>query len=526
MLENDPVGTKRFAVIDLEASSTKPRNRIIEIAVLILEDDGSEVSLKETYSSLVNPELKVPNDILQLTGITTEELEQAPKFFEIAEDVELLTRGCIVVAHNVEFDIQLLQEEFEKLGTDYPRKTQCTQKLARETYPELANYDLKSLCELLDISLSFNHRAMDDTLACAELFVKTYFKSHTSSHDEGPSWTKLHKMHPALNLNFIAELESTPGLVHFNREGKTVFIERFESLKVDVPKFLMRFNERFETDIEEIQILSYKDSLLAMRKKEERINKLQPVFNMDERGKSWGVFLGQNPFSLKAFPLSKGKGDLLFISPNKDEAVHWIRLQLSDVEKQEFAYIDQQDQKLINRLKKEREKTIKLKIKPFSSYPHDHFVVMGPGRDDDELSCHFFAGGRLSGHAFLSGQAVYTLDKAPKDLKPLKESDLLKHYFLREFQDWKSRSRKDHSIKVLKTNKPKKKSSKKDSTGNGPDSRNSGAGKKKHSSRNPDRGPGQNRSKKKKKPFRKKSNAGNRGNGNANGNTSSSSPQG
>ena len=108
MLENDSVGTKRFAVIDLEASSTKPRNRIIEVAVLILEDDGSEVSLKETFSTLVNPEVKVPNDILELTGITEEELESAPKFFEIAEDLELLTRDCTVVAHNVEFDITLL----------------------------------------------------------------------------------------------------------------------------------------------------------------------------------------------------------------------------------------------------------------------------------------------------------------------------------------------------------------------------------------------------------------------------------
>jgi DNA polymerase-3 subunit epsilon len=513
MLENDSVGTKRFAVVDLEASSTKPRNRIIEVAVLILEDDGSEVSLKETFSTLVNPELKVPNDILELTGITEEELEAAPKFFELAEDLELLTRDCTIVAHNVEFDIGLLQEEFEKLGTDYPRKTKCTLKLSKETYPELAGYDLKSLCELLDISLTFNHRAMDDAVACAELFVKTYFKSHASTQDESPSWTKLHKSHPGLDLNFIAELQATPGLVHFNKDGTTVFIERFENLKTDVPRFLLRFIERFDTDIDHIQILSYKDSLLAMRKKEERIGKLQPKFNIDERGKSWGVYLAQNPFSLRAFPLSKGKGDLLFISPNKEEALHWIRLQLSDVEKQEFAYIDQQDQKLINRLKKEREKTIKTKIKPFSSYPHDHFVVMGPGRDDDELSCHFFAGGRLSGHAFLSGQAVYTLDSAPKNLKPLRESDLLKHYFLREFQDWKSRSRKDHSIKVLKSNKSKDKSARKAAAGNRGDSPSSpGAGKKKHHSR----------SKKKKKPFRKKSNSGNRGNGNANGNTSSS----
>ena len=105
MPETELPSAKRFAVIDLEASSTKPNNRIIEVAVLIFEDNSTTMSLIETYSTLVNPELEVPSDILELTGITKEELETAPKFFEISEDLEMLTRDCILVAHNVEFDI-------------------------------------------------------------------------------------------------------------------------------------------------------------------------------------------------------------------------------------------------------------------------------------------------------------------------------------------------------------------------------------------------------------------------------------
>ncbi|MCR9203805.1 MAG: 3'-5' exonuclease [Halobacteriovoraceae bacterium] len=464
MLENHTSENRRFAVIDLEASSTKPRNRIIEVAALILEDDGQTVVLKDSYSTLVNPEVEVPKDILDLTGITTEELETAPKFFEIAEDLELLTRDCTVVAHNVNFDISLLKEEYEKLGTEYLRKTKCTQQLAKEHYPELASYDLKSLCQLLEIDLDFNHRAMDDAIAAAELFRKTYIDSLPGKREEGPSITKIHKIHPGLNLCFFGDLNEGPGVVHFNADEKTIYIERFENLKVEVPRFLTKFHERFETEVEEVQILSFKDTLMAMRKKEERINQLQPQYNMEERRTSWGVFLKENPFSLKAFPLDKGKGDLLFISNNKEDAIHWIRIQLDDVEKQEFAYIDQQDKRLLNRLKKEREKTIRAKVKHFATYPHDYFVVMGPGKDDDELSCHFFTGGKLKGHAYLSGQAVYSLDSVPKDLKPLRETELLKHYFLREFHDWKTRASRDHSIKVLKSDKQLRSSA--DSNGN------------------------------------------------------------
>ena len=466
MLETDAPSAQRFAIIDLEASSTKPKNRIIEVAVLIFEDNGIDMSLKETYSTLVNPETEVPSSILELTGITKEELDTAPKFFEIAEDLELLTRDCILVAHNVEFDLGLLRDEFETMGIEFNRKTKCTQVLAQKQFPELANYDLKSLCELLSIELAFNHKAMDDAVACSELFQRTYFEQRSPKNDGGPSLTKLHKTHPGLDLSFLGELTRSPGVVHFNSEGKTIYIDRFENLEEELPRYLVRFYEKHEESIDDVQVRTYKDSLMAMRKKEERIGKIRPALNMEERKTSWGVFLKENPFSLRAFPLFKGKGDLLYISDNKDDAVHWIRLQLNDIEKKEFAYIDQQDQKLINRLKKEREKQIRSKVKPFAQYPHDHFVVMGPGRDDDELSCHFFNGGKLSGHAFLSGQAVFGLDTTPSFVKPVKETGLIKHYLLREFQDWKNRTRKDHSIKVLKSVKAARKANNNEANGN------------------------------------------------------------
>ena len=88
MLENHESENRRFAIVDLEASSTKPKNRIMEVAVIILEDDGYQVVVKDSFSTLVNPEVEVPANILDLTGITQEELKTAPKFYEIAEDLE------------------------------------------------------------------------------------------------------------------------------------------------------------------------------------------------------------------------------------------------------------------------------------------------------------------------------------------------------------------------------------------------------------------------------------------------------
>ena len=65
----------------------------------------------------------------------------------------------------------------------------------------------------------------------------TYLKTLDSSREEGPSFTKIHKTYPGLDLKFLSELHPTPGIVHFNFEGKTVYIERFENLRDEVPKF-------------------------------------------------------------------------------------------------------------------------------------------------------------------------------------------------------------------------------------------------------------------------------------------------
>ena len=139
---------KLYAVVDLETTGGRyTRDRITEIAIVL--HDGEKVL--DTYETLVNPECYIPYGITQLTGITQEMVNEAPKFYEVAREVVERTEGAIFVAHNVRFDYSFLREEFARLGYTFTRKQLCTVRLSRKAFPGLSSYSLGNITRNLRI---------------------------------------------------------------------------------------------------------------------------------------------------------------------------------------------------------------------------------------------------------------------------------------------------------------------------------------------------------------------------------------
>ena len=135
-----------YAIIDVETTGSSPFNgKITEIAIYIY--NGSEII--DSFSSLVNPECGIPWNITQLTGISNEMVESAPKFYEIAKKIVEITANTTFVAHNAAFDYSFVREEFKRLGYDYKRKTMCTVSLSRKLIPcrrFFLSHSLRFLC--------------------------------------------------------------------------------------------------------------------------------------------------------------------------------------------------------------------------------------------------------------------------------------------------------------------------------------------------------------------------------------------
>jgi len=443
----------RYAVLGYETSGNKRSNKIIELNVLIVEEENKiSAKIVDSYHTLINPETKVSEAVLEETGITLEELNVAPLFSDIAEDFIALLEGQILLTTDLKEKVKQLEKELKKAG----HKLECSKEdiadLIEEKMPELADKNLSTACHELGIVEGKFHRPIDEAIAITEVLQNLRYDMKTNNGVE-ISYSKIHAAHPALDLKQLARLSYRPGLLQLYNDGRAVYVERFESLAKEVPKYLVQFKSDYDQEIDSIQLAQFHDPLIALLKKEERIRRLKPSINYNQRREAWGVFHSENPFDLKVAPLLKGKGTLLHYALNEEDAERWIDVQKQVASQDEYTYVDMEDKKLMARLKKEREKLLRAKIRPLLEYPHDDFVVMGPGRDDDELSCHFFVKRKLFGHAFLSGQQVYGLDKCPKSVKPIKENDFLKFLILKELENWTSGTVADHSIKIMGSEK-------------------------------------------------------------------------
>ncbi|MEJ2198890.1 MAG: 3'-5' exonuclease, partial [Desulfuromonadales bacterium] len=103
---------EQLVFIDLETTGTNTlQDRVTEVGFYEVHD-GAVV---EVWSSLINPEKPISPFIEQITGISTAMVAKAPRFSEIAEELQGKLAGKVLVAHNARFDYGFLKSEFRRL---------------------------------------------------------------------------------------------------------------------------------------------------------------------------------------------------------------------------------------------------------------------------------------------------------------------------------------------------------------------------------------------------------------------------
>ena len=157
-----------FVVVDLETTGTSPADdRVTEIGA-VKKENGKIVC---KFATMVNPERKIPAEVVELTGITDDMVADAPKFADVAGDLYKFCYGSVIVAHNLPFDYNFIKNLSKPLNYVYTNRGADTLDLSRALVKGLPNYKLDMVCGHFGIEF-LHHRAYSDALATAQLFIE------------------------------------------------------------------------------------------------------------------------------------------------------------------------------------------------------------------------------------------------------------------------------------------------------------------------------------------------------------------
>jgi DNA polymerase-3 subunit epsilon len=156
-----------LAFVDIETTGGSAGvHRVIDVAVIGMTGDRVDFE----WQSLVNPGVRIPYGITELTGIDDEMLRDAPPFERIAAELRAKLDGRVFVAHNVRFDYGFIRREFAALETAWRAPTMCTVRLSRALYPEMPRHNLDAVMERHGITVASRHRAMPDAQVLREFW--------------------------------------------------------------------------------------------------------------------------------------------------------------------------------------------------------------------------------------------------------------------------------------------------------------------------------------------------------------------
>lgn len=273
-----------FAIIDVETTGGKFNEEgITEVA--IHKFDGQNVI--DSFVSLINPEKEIQPFVVNLTGINSKMLKNAPKFYEVAKRIIEITDDCIMVAHNSSFDYRVVRNEFSRLGYQFEIPTLCTVELSKILLPDLESYSLGKLCRTIGIPMSDRHRANGDALATVKLFQillqkdkdKLIVKSTIKVGNQRDLSSKL--------LSILDTLPVQSGLFYFHRfNGDILYIGKGKNIQKVVNQVFLRTSNRNRALLKEMQSVTFETTgseLIANIKFEEEISTHKPKHNKSTR---------------------------------------------------------------------------------------------------------------------------------------------------------------------------------------------------------------------------------------------------
>ncbi len=163
-----PLSEIPFVFLDTETTGLSPRfgDRMVEIALARFRGDVME----NFYTTLLNPERSISPGAARIHGITNHDVQDAPRFYEVAKQVRAELDGAVLVAHNAPFDLGFVSNEFRLARMDAPANLALDTVLLLRRYFSFRSNALQRVADALGIERTASHRALADVLTTRAVF--------------------------------------------------------------------------------------------------------------------------------------------------------------------------------------------------------------------------------------------------------------------------------------------------------------------------------------------------------------------
>lgn len=161
-----------YVVYDFETTGTDvSKDMIIEIGALKIVNG----EYKEIFTTLVNPKIPIPPEASKVNKITNEMVANCYSIEQVIRDFYLFCKGSQMVGYNsISFDSAFLTRAGKSVGIVFENNQLDAFLLAKQKLRGLKNYKLGTVAKYLDVNLIDAHRALNDVIATAEVFLKLY----------------------------------------------------------------------------------------------------------------------------------------------------------------------------------------------------------------------------------------------------------------------------------------------------------------------------------------------------------------
>ena len=229
-----PLRDVTFCVLDIETTgSDRDRDQITEIGAIKV-CGGDTVG---TFHTMVHPGVRIPPMITVLTGITDQMVATAPRIEQVLPSFSEFAAGCVLVGHNVGFDLAFLNAAFARRGD--PRlahRVVDTLPLARRLVrDEVPDCRLGTLASRFRLSHRPTHRAFDDALATADLLHLLLERAATwgvMGLDDLLALPGLAGHPQAAKLRLTTSLPRQPGVYRFrDARGEVLYVGKATNLR-------------------------------------------------------------------------------------------------------------------------------------------------------------------------------------------------------------------------------------------------------------------------------------------------------